>query len=83
MSLRSPPSKPIRGRITSPAHRGLADAQIAVEVSFDLNAWSSAPGTTELIRNDRVSGAAETLEVRSTIPLSVQPRQFIRLSITL
>jgi len=60
---------------------GADQALVTVEHSGDLESWSSAPGQTQLLRNERV-GSVEILTLRSLVPATAGGRQFIRLQIS-
>ena len=60
---------------------GIDEASVAVELSSDLEIWSSSPGQTQLIRNERV-GDVEILTFRSLVPAAAEGRQFMRLQIS-
>ncbi|MFT5411743.1 MAG: hypothetical protein ACI9NC_004479 [Verrucomicrobiales bacterium] len=60
---------------------GADDATTSIEFSSDLEAWSSSPIDTQLIRNERI-GAVEILTVRSRTPVAESERRFMRLSIS-
>ena len=59
---------------------GVDEATIGIELSSDLQTWTSEPAETELVRNER-AGTHEIITVRSVMPSTSEQRQFVRLKV--
>jgi alpha-N-arabinofuranosidase len=61
---------------------GITDVTYVVEVSGDLETWSSGAGATAVVSTTLLDAQHEQVVVRDLTPVSGQGRRFIRLRVT-